>query len=322
MRTLRSLVGLVCLAVVVPVFASGCSENVKTGAGDGTPGDDDDDGTPGDDDDDDDGGTYVPPVVPDAIGGTFSIGNIRSQGNDPPAGIGGSGLFFTQPIPIFFKEPYEALFSHYEDRPLDSCDWGYGASINMASDGQISQNAGDVKLATPAGSGNFFFLPLGGLQLYIAQSMTGVFMTDGAPYTLSGTGAEVGAFSTTMQGPPDVHVTTPSNLTSPGPIPISRSQSMPLTWESENDGTPLFLFLLSFPTQDATPQVVVCKMEDDGEFEVPASAFQLIPETAFGVKDRLQILKYRIHTFTANGAPGPIMVNFASGYDVETTFGP
>ena len=306
------------------LVASGCG-NVESGAG--APGDE----APGADDDDDDGATPSATPTPgdetpgngappDALGGWFSIGNIRSQGNDPPAGLGGSGFFSSQAIPLFLAEPWEALFGGYPDMALDSCGWGWGASIAIAGD-QVSIPAGELALSTAAGSGDFFLLPLGGLQLYIANAMPSVFMPAGESYTLTGSGDQVGAFSTTFQGPPDVHVTQPSNLTTAvGPIGIDKNQDYPLKWESANDGLPLFVFLLQAESEDAAPQVVVCKFENDGEGTIPASAFQLLPEAGWGSTASLQILKYRLHTFTPPGATGPVLVNFASGYDIEVAY--
>lgn len=316
----------VCSLAVLLLLASGCDSNVETGAA--APGD----GTPGDDDDDDDGGTPGATPTPgddtpgngeppDQLGGWWSIGNIRSQGNDPPAGIGGSGMFLTQPFPLMWADPWIALFGGYPDLAMDSCGWGYGASLAMSGDGELTKSAGDVTLSTPSGSGGFLFLPLGGLQLYIANAMPGVFMPNGDDYTLSGTGDQIGAFSTTFQGPPDVHVTQPSNLTSiAGALPIDRTQDFPLKWESADDGLPLFVFLLQAESEDATPQVVVCKFENDGDGAIPASAFQMFPEAGWGFVSSMQIIKYRLHLFEPPGSSAPTLVNFASGYDVDVAF--
>jgi len=316
------ILSLVFLSVAL-LLASGCG-NVESGAGAGgnaTP-------IPGDDDDDDDDGATPTPgdgtpgngAPPDALGGWFSIGNIRSQGNDPPAGLGGSGFFSTQAIPLFLAEPWEALFGGYPEMALDTCGWGWGASIAISGD-QVSMPAGDVALSTDAGTGNFFLLPLGGLQIYIANAMPSVFMPAGEMYTLTGSGDQVGAFTTTFQGPPDVHVTQPSNLTSAaGPITIDKSQPYALKWESENDGLPLFVFLIQTESEGMAPQVVVCKFANDGEGTIPPSAFGLLPEAAWGSTANLQILKYRLHTFTPPGAVAPVLVNFSSGYDIDVTY--
>lgn len=325
MRRMRAtLIALCASLTLLASLASGCDNNVATGGAGGEPtpgaGDDDDDGstpgatpTPGDD-------TPGDGAVPETIGGWWSLGNIRSQGNDPAEGVGGSGLFLTQAVPLFWLEPWEALFSGYSSMPLDTCDWGYGGSLAIAGDGQLSKNAGDVSLTTTGGSGGFLFLPLGGLQLYIANSMPGVFMPSGAEYTLSGTGDEVGAFSETFIGPPDVHVSQPNLTGTAGPMQIDRTQDMPLKWESPDDGLPLFVFLLQAENEDATPQVVVCRLENDGDATIPASAFQMFAEPGYGFVQSMQVIKYRIHLFTPPGAVAPVLVNFASGYNVDVTF--
>src|SRR5687768_6237684 len=111
----------------------GCG-NVETGGVSTQPtpsGDDDDDGstpgptataTPGDP-------TPGDGPVPDHLGGWFSIGHMRSHGDDPTAGIGGSGFFSTQAIPLGWLEPWEALSGGYPSMAMDTCGWGYGASI-------------------------------------------------------------------------------------------------------------------------------------------------------------------------------------------------
>ncbi len=310
-------------------LAAGCGNVVGGGittdpeppaADDDDDGGNDDGGTTGDDptpDDDTPGGG----APPETLGGWFSLGNIRVQGNDPPGGIGGSGSFYAQPVPLIFMEPWEALFGGYPDMELDTCGGGYGASIAISGSGQITLAAGDVSIASPSGTGSFFFLPLGGLQLYLAQAMPGVFVGGGADYTLAGTGAQVGAFSTTFPGPPDILVTEPANLTAgTGPRTIDRSQDIPLAWESEKDGLPLFVFLMQYEVQDGTPFVYLCKFEDDGEATIPASAMQYLEPTAYQIVDTMQILKYRIHTFEAPGATGPVLVNFSSGYDIDVIF--
>src|SRR5688572_15399536 len=135
MRTLSSLSLVVVLLGSLVFTATGC-DNVESGAGAApTPGadDDDDDGGAGDDDDDDGSGTPIPgstpPPVPDMIGGQISLGFMRSYNDDPPAGLGGSALFLTQAYPVFMKEPYEALYGHYPDIAMDTCGWGWGASV-------------------------------------------------------------------------------------------------------------------------------------------------------------------------------------------------
>ena len=330
MRTLPSLSLLVVLLASLAFAASGC-DNVESGAGAApTPGadDDDDDGAVGDDDDDDDGGGgsgtpipgSTPPPVPDMIGGQISLGFTRSYDNDPPAGLGGSAMFLTNAYPVFLKEPYEALYGHYPDMAMDTCGWGWGASVAIGGSGQLSASAGTVTLSTASGGGDFFFLPLGGLQLYLMQSQTGVYLADGGTYTLSATGDQVGAFTTEFLGPADVSVSEPADLTSAGPITIDRSQDMPLEWTSHDDGLPVFVFILRHEQQDQAPQVVVCKFEDDGSAVIPASAFGMVDATEFGVKDRLQIAKYRVATFQPPGVSAPLQVLFFAGYDIETIY--
>lgn len=322
---MRATVFALCASLtLLATLAAGCDDNVETGGASAAP-------TPGDDDDDDDGtspgvtptpGNETPGSgdVPESIGGWWSLGNIRSAGNDPPEGVGGSGLFLTQAVPLFWLEPWEALFSGYSDMALDTCDWGYGGSLAIGGSGQVSSHAGEVTLSTTNASGGFLFLPLGGLQLYIANSMPGVFVPSGAEYTLSATGDEIGAFSTTFLGPSDVHVSHPDLTGSSGPLQLDRTQDMPLKWESPDDGLPLFVFLLQAENEDATPQVVVCRLENDGDAVIPASAFQMFAEPGYGFVQSLQVIKYRLHLFEPPGATAPVLVNFSSGYNVDVTF--
>lgn len=326
MRTLSSLSSLslfVVLFTSVVLAATGC-DNVESGAASAPPVGDDDDDDGGIGDDDDGSGTPIPgstpPPVPDMIGGQISLGFVRSYNDDPPAGLGGSAMFLTQAYPVFLKEPYEALYGHYPDLAMDTCGWGWGASVTIGGSGQISASAGTVTLASASGSGDFFFLPLGGLQLYIMQSQPGVYLADGGSYTLSGSGDFVAPFTTSFLGPADVHVSEPAGLTGPGPITIDRSQDIPLEWTSHDDGLPVFVFILRHEQQDQTPQVVVCKFEDDGSAVIPASALGMIEASEFGVKDRLQISKYRVATFEPSGASAPIQVLFFAGYDVEAIY--
>ena len=77
---------------------------------------------------------------------------------------------------------------------------------------------------------------------------------------------------------------------------------------------------LEAENEDAASQVVVCKFANDGEASIPVSAMQLLPEPGYGAVSSLQIIKYRVHTFEAPGAVAPVLVNFASGYDVDVAF--
>jgi hypothetical protein len=101
---------------------------------------------------------------------------------------------------------------------------------------------------------------------------------------------------------------------------IDRTQDLTLKWQSADDGLPLFVFLLQAESEDATPQVVVCRLENDGEAVVPASAFQMFAEPGWGFVQSMQVIKYRLHLFQPPGAAAPVLINFASGYDVDVTF--
>ena len=307
------------LCVVAALWLAGCG-NVNTApATDGSVADDDDD--------DDDGGSVTPTptpgedhtpgdgTAPETMGAWFSHVHVHTHGDDPTAGLSGSGLFFSIPFPLGWTEPWQDLMDGYPNIPTGSCDWAWGASLATS---QETLSAGELSMSGPdGGSGDFLHLPLGGMQLYIMNAAPGIFDYSGGSYTLTGTGDVVPAFTATFPGPADVRVTQPA-LTSSEPWVIDRESDLTMKWQSEPDGLPVFVFLLQAEInpetgEPGTPQVVLCKLEDTGEGVIPASAFQMLQPSDYGLQEDIQVLKYRINWFTPPGMPAPAFSMFTAG---------
>ncbi len=333
---MRVRAALLSMSILLSLTA-GCGGGITTGQATTPPGGDDDDGTTGGDDDDDgtsgdnddDGGTgggggggggngpAQETTIPSTIGGTIGIQRLRSNtGTDD---LEGAAWFLPQPLSTA-GAAMQGLFHYYDDVALDSC-------INVSPDNsQMSMQGKDAGDAI-AFAGNGGTLSLGkldffGALFYMGSTGANAYQPN-ATYTLSAPGgADVGAFSVSLEGPGDITVTSP-DLWNPLPVLLDNDQPLSLSWTSVPDGRPVFVWITQeeeIQAPFAPGRILLCRFADDGQGTVPAEWmgwFADSPDSAWDGK--ISVIKYRWWTFSVSGGP-PILATIESRWDAIAEF--
>ena len=322
----RLLVALLFVFAVVPTVGCG---NVESGAGaegpKGPGGDDDDDGsTPGDDDDDDDGSTFEPGPVPSMLGGMATFGRSRDRSVGDLAGIYedfvGMVTFFPVPVPV--PPTLQEVWDDFPDMPMDTCKRVYPSSVGLSTNID-PPNAGELTFTGPNGSISLSMLM--GIGMYMSIWNDPAKYVPMSDYTLSATGGpQIPAFEVPYFSPGQITSLTP-DITATTPFMIDRSQDLPIAWESIPDGRPIYLTFTQQDNPEMTEWMWMCKMTDDGEFTVPAQVLgdfgvtvQPFPSEQW--RDKMDLRRWHYSSFEVEGAVGPIISAFESGWYADVQF--
>jgi hypothetical protein len=143
-------------------------------------------------------------------------------------------------------------------------------------------------------------------------------------YTLRATGGQIPAFEVPYFSPGELTSITP-DPTASTPFVINRAQPLPLTWESIPDGRPVYLTFTQQDFPEMTPWMWMCKMTDDGAFEVPLAVVQdfgatVEPFPTEEWRDTMDLRRYHYGSFVVPGAVGPMLSAFESGWYADVRF--
>ena len=310
---MRSLL-VVLLSVFALLLTAGCG-NVDAGAGAGTPKPGETPG-PGDDDDDDDGATpYDPGTPPTEIGGMAAFGRFHdSNSNDF---IGMVNLF---PVPVPLPPNFSDVWYGSPSVPVDTCLQVYPSSVGVSSN-ILPPSPGDLSLEGP--NGTMTLSPIMDAMYLSIWNDVGMFQPV-TTYTFKATGGQIEAFEQPLLSPGEVTTLTP-DVTAQKPFPIARNQPFTLTWLSVPDGNPLFLYFRQQDSPESYEYLWMCKVEDDGAFTVPANVLPnfgstVEPWVGEDWRDGIELRRARYSSFFPEGAVGPIIVAFESGWFAEVRF--
>jgi hypothetical protein len=301
--------------------STGCgnveSGGVTTKDGAPTPGadDDDDDGAG---DDDDDGGTFEPGPVPEMLGGMATFARTRDRSVGDLAGVYedfiGMVTFFPVPVPV--PPTLKAVWEDFPDMPMDTCERVYPSSVGLSTN-ITPPNAGEITMTGPNGSITLTMLM--GIGMYMSVWNDPAKYVPLSDYTLSAPGgAGIGAFEIPYHSPGLITAMTP-DITAVTPFVINRAVPLPITWDSIPDGRPIYLFLNQQDSPESMEWVWMCKMADDGAFEIPTAMLGDFGPTypPFGGeqwRDNLALRRWHYTTFEVPGAVAPIISAFESGW--------
>ena len=317
MRNAVRLLSFVLLASFL-VSATAC-DNVESGATEApkpAPGADDDD-----DDDDDDGANpgptpdYDPGPMPQSLGGFAAFGRFVDVHSDDFIGMVN---FFpvAAPVPPTLSEAW----NDYPEMDMDSCKRVYPSSIGVASN-VLPPSAGTITLEGPNGSITLTDV-MGASYLSIWNDVSK--FVPNSTYTLKATGAQIEPFEVPLLSPGEITSLTP-NPVGPDPFAIDRSQPFLLKWSSIPDGRPIYLYMRQKDSPETEEWIYMCKVTDDGEFEVPTSVLSnfgatVPPFVGEEWRDKLELRRQNFTSFEPQGAMGPILTGFESGWYANVEF--
>lgn len=318
------------LLLALLVLSAACG-NVDSGAGEpgkpGVPGpggdDDDDDGSVGDDDDDDGGSTFEPGPVPQSLGGMAVFARMRDRSVGDLAGIyedfTGMVNFFPVPVPV--PPTLAEVWSDFPDMPIDTCKRIYPSSVGLATNID-PPNAGDITLQGP--NGDISLSMMMGVGMYLSIWNDPNKFVPLSEYTLHATGGQIGAFQIPFHSPGQITAVTP-DITANTPFSIPRDASLPIEWESIPDGRPIYLFFTQQDSPDQDEWTWMCKLTDDGAFEVPVAVLQdfgatVPPFATEQWRDNMSLRRWHYSSFEVNGGTGPIISAFESGWYADVQF--
>lgn len=295
------------------LLATSACDSVETGAADAPkpppPG-------AGDDDDDDDGGGnpgpgpgYDPGAVPTSLGGFAAFGRFVDVHGDDFVGMVN---FFpvAAPAPPTLAE----VWYDYPEMAIDTCKRVYPSSVGVGSN-VLPPSAGTISLEGPNGSITLTSL-MGASYLSIWNDVSK--FVPNSTYTLKATGAQIEPFEVPLLSPGEITALTP-NPVGPDPFVIDRSQPFTLQWESIPDGRTIQLYLRQKDSPETEEWIFMCKMEDDGEFTIPTDILQnfgatVPPFVTEEWRDKIELRRATYTSFEPQGAMGPIMTGFESGW--------
>jgi len=302
-------------------LATGCGD-VETGGVSTKPGVTPTPGPGGDDDDDDDGGTFDPGPMPSTLGGMATFARTRDRSVGDLAGIYedfvGMVMFFPVPVPV--PPTLQEVWDDFPDMAMDSCKRVYPSSVGLSTN-MDPPNAGEVTLEGPNGSLTLSMMM--GIGMYMSIWNDPAKYVPMSDYTLRATGGTLPAFEIPYYSPGQITSVTP-DITATTPFVISRSAPMPIAWESIPDGRPIFLTITQQDNPEMTEWMWMCKMEDDGAFEIPlvmlqdfGSTVPVFPGEQW--RDKIDLRRWHYSSFEVPGAAGPIISAFESGWyaDIE-----
>lgn len=325
---MRDAVRFLCLVLLGSFLVSaGACGNVETGASDApkpSPGadDDDDDGGMGDDDDDDGGvnptptpGSWDPGPIPQSLGGFAAFGRFVDVHSDDFVGMVN---FFpvAAPVPPTLAE----VWNDFPEMDMDSCKRVYPSSVGVASN-ILPPSAGTITLEGPAGSITLTNL-MGASYMSIWNDVSK--FVPNSTYMLKATGAQIEPFEIPLLSPGLLTSLTP-NPVGPNPFPIPRGEPFLLQWESIPDGRPIYLYLRQKDSPETEEWTYMCKLTDDGEFAVPTSVLSnfgatVPPFVTEEWRDKLELRRSTYTSFEPQGAMGPILTGFESGWYANVEF--
>lgn len=249
-----------------------------------------------------------PGQAPDYTFGHMFFSRLQTS-TDDRLRIDGKFMKPTTPLNV---TNLQHMFSRYEALAMDTCgrlDKGFiveGSGEVTAVDGGAIQVIGPDGNALPIAKktmfGNVFygaelapelFLPLQEYQVQHAQ-WSGSFHTPGI-----------------------LTLTEPAPNTGTLDIP---GASLKLRWTSTADGFPAYAFLIK------GDKTVTCRMQDDGEFDVPASAIQEVAEedpfnpTANNAIAQLRVIKYSWYFLGVDKGTARMTVIAESGAELTVDF--
>lgn len=313
MRTLLALLSVSCL-----LLTAGCG-NVESGAGAGTPKPGETPGPGGDDDDDDDGSTpppYDPGPMPTEIGGMAVFGRFHDTQSDDFIGM--VNLF---PMPVPLPPNFSEVWLMSPTTPIDTCHEVYPSSVGISSN-MSPPNPGTLTLEGP--NGVMTLSELMGV-MYMSVWNDVALYEPLTTYTFKASGGTgIGAFEHPMLSPGEVTTLTP-DITAQKPFPIARNQPFSLEWVSVPDGNPLFLYFRQQDSPESQEYLWMCKIEDDGEFTVPANVLPNFgstyePFAGEQWRDGIELRRAHYGSFFPAGAVAPILTSFESGWFADVRF--
>ncbi len=273
--------------------------------------DDDDDGGGGDDEGNDDD----PGTMPSQIGGMATFARFRDNHSDDFTGM---VQFF--PVPVPMPANFQEFWDDFPQQPFDTCEEKGTAAVALSSNIQ-PPSAGEITLEGPNGT-----LTLSSLMevMYLSVWNPTTLFVPNAEYRLKSTGGQIEAFDHPMTAPGEVLSLDPNPL-STDPFPLSRTQPLPVRWESVPDGRPLYLYFRQQHAADATPLLWMCKLTDDGEFDVPVEVLQAFDSTVTpwvgeAWRDKVELRRSRLGSFFPQGSVGPVLTSFESGWFANVQF--
>ena len=268
--------------------------------------------------DESDGGDETPaPTLPDPgsppsqVAGIFSFDHLQEGSGDPKLNV---SAIFTSPPPSLQSSPFPDIFAGYANVALDEC-----ASLPVfnVSGGQANPlDAGELALVAPDASRHTitrtdFF----GMVVYGGELPTEVF----APYAeykveASG-GPMLSGFTGSFWTPGSLTVTAPS---SSGKLAVKRSEPLEVRWEGAGNGDPVIIRMSQKNT------TVVCRVTDDGEFTIPATALAFFSVSGTGGEpgqdeesDTLLVQRMTWYTVGEGSSSALALTSVGAKYEVD-----
>jgi len=231
------------------------------------------------------------------------------------------GMLNFFPVPVPLPPTFSEIWYGYPDMAVDTCKEVYPSSVSLATN-QNAPDAGDVTLEGPSGS--MSFTNLMGSGMYVSIMNPPSLFVPVSTYTLRGTGGQIPAFSKQVMSPGEIKNLNP-NVASTSPFVIDRSQPFTIKWESVSDGYPIQLYLEQQDQPEYPRMIWFCKVNDDGEFAVPQSVLAnfgptVEPFPTEDWRDKIALSRQRITTMDVQGAVGPVLTGFDSGWYANVRF--
>lgn len=197
-----------------------------------------------------------PGPPPAAAVGAFLASKMAGNGKPPKLT---TSAIFTNPATNLGTTGAQAMLSHYENVPLDSCKNINAGPQTVSSDNPNLLDVGAIAVLAP--DGQTHGVPkqqFAGYVFYEGELPLSAFVPLGE-YRLLGDGWD-GAF----WAPGELEVTSPS--LAGGVVSVPRSQPLAVRWQGTPDGHPVLIFLEQGDT------IITCRAVDDGSFDIPTSA--------------------------------------------------
>lgn len=310
---------------LLAVLAAGCGEVKTGGAGTGPGGTPTPGGTstpaptptP-------DGGGYDPGPVPTTLGGMAAFTRIREHDVGDVVGIDDfDGMVNFFPIPVPVPPTLADVWNDFPGLAMDACEVVYPSSVGLSTNID-PPNAGVLSLVGPTGQTAMTLNMLAGFGMYFSALNPPEGFVPDSEYTLKATGGSIGAFEHKLESPGEITAMTP-DITTTIPFPIDRTQPLHLEWNSVPDGRPIYLFLSQQDQVDYPEAIWMCKLADDGSFDVPLEMLQSFGPTVTPFptetwRDKLALRRWKYGSFTPPNAVGPVITAMESGWYADVQF--
>jgi hypothetical protein len=137
--------------------------------------------------------------------------------------------------------------------------------------------------------------------IYSADETHGVFFKPGARYDIRATGSDdVEVFRVDLDAPADLGVVRVDEIAPEEELPVlSRGKEIHLTWEGDGYGDEV-IASVSW-TVLGSPWEITCRMRDDGEFIIPKTVTEAIPDPLTTADEEINIRRFRQVAFRSAG---------------------